>query len=148
MTKNLVGTLNFFSWILPLLNVRHCCKLSLYAILRKPNETNLRKGKKPSSRTNFGSKIFFYEFFYLHYMLDIIASYHWMQFQWKLTNQTWENSNKPSVGIDFDPFGPKFHPKNFIINFNLLHVRYCCELSLHALSRKINGLNLRKLIKI
>ena len=52
----------FFSWILPLLNVRHCCKLSLYVILRKPNETNLRKGKKPSFRTNFRSKIFFMNF--------------------------------------------------------------------------------------
>ena len=32
-----------FSWILPVLNVRHCCKLSLYAISRKTNEPNLRK---------------------------------------------------------------------------------------------------------
>ena len=38
----------FFLWIWPLLDVRHCCKLSLYAIARKTNEPNLRNGKKPS----------------------------------------------------------------------------------------------------
>ena len=32
-----------FSWILPLLHIRHCCKLYLYAISRKTNEPNLRK---------------------------------------------------------------------------------------------------------
>ena len=37
------GTQNFFSWILLLLHVRHCCKLSFYATSRKPNEPNLRK---------------------------------------------------------------------------------------------------------
>ena len=41
---------NFFSWILPLLVVRHCSKLSSYAIWRKTNERNLRKWQK----TNFG----------------------------------------------------------------------------------------------
>ena len=59
MAKNLVsGTIlalltqiwipKFFLWIWPLLDVRHCCKLSLYAIARKTNEPNLRNGKKPS----------------------------------------------------------------------------------------------------
>ena len=32
--------------ILPLLDIRHCCKLSLYAISRKTNESNLRKWQK------------------------------------------------------------------------------------------------------
>ena len=32
--------------ILPLLDVRHCCKLSLNAISRKTNEPNLRKWQK------------------------------------------------------------------------------------------------------
>ena len=39
-------------------------------------------------------------------MLDIIASYHCMQFQGKITNQTWKNDIKPSFKPDFDPFGP------------------------------------------
>ena len=33
-------------WVLPVLDVRHCCKLSLYTISRKPNETNVRKWQK------------------------------------------------------------------------------------------------------
>ena len=33
-------------WVLPLLDVRNCYKLSLYAISRKTNETNLRKWQK------------------------------------------------------------------------------------------------------
>ena len=36
----------FFSWILPLLDIRQYCKLSLYPISRKTNELNLRKWKK------------------------------------------------------------------------------------------------------
>ena len=31
-------------------------------------------------------------------MLDIIANYHYMQFQGKLMNQTWENSKKIALG--------------------------------------------------
>ena len=38
-----VGPQKYFLWILPLLHVIHCCKLSLYAILRKTNKPNLRK---------------------------------------------------------------------------------------------------------
>ena len=49
-----------FSWILPLLVVRHCCNLSLYAISRKTNEPNLRKWQKnPNFRPKFGSPKFF-----------------------------------------------------------------------------------------
>ena len=36
---------NFFSWALPLLDVRHCFKLSLYSISRKTN---------PNYETDFG----------------------------------------------------------------------------------------------
>ena len=40
-----------FSLVLPLLDVRNCCKLSLYAISWKTNESNLIKWlKKPSFR--------------------------------------------------------------------------------------------------
>ena len=46
------GTQNFFSWVLPLLDVRNCCKLSLHAISRKTNEPNLRKWQKKT--TSFG----------------------------------------------------------------------------------------------
>ena len=38
-----------FLWILPVEDVRHFCKLSLYAISRKTNEPNMRKWKKKTS---------------------------------------------------------------------------------------------------
>ena len=41
--------------------------------------------------------------FYLNQMLDIVASYHCIQFQRKLMNQTWENSQKHGFGPDFGP---------------------------------------------
>ena len=42
-----LGPKIFFSWILPLLHVRHyCCKLSSYAISRTTNEPNSRKWQK------------------------------------------------------------------------------------------------------
>ena len=56
-----------------------------------------QNGKKPSFRTDVGPfaqiwlKILFFHGFYRYYMLDILASYHCMQFQGKLMNQTWEN---------------------------------------------------------
>ena len=48
------GPQNFFSWVLPLLDVIHCCKLSLYAISKKTNEPNMRKWQKPIFTPNFG----------------------------------------------------------------------------------------------
>ena len=41
-----LGPKFFFSWILPLLDVRNCCKLSLYGISRYNNDPNLRKWQK------------------------------------------------------------------------------------------------------
>ena len=64
--------------------------------------------KKPSFGPNFDSfgpnlSPNFFRVFYLHYMLYIATSYHHMQFQGKLMNQTWENGKKLS-------FGPKLWP--------------------------------------
>ena len=52
----------FFSRILPLLDVIHWCKLSLYAISRKTNESNLKKWQKNTliykiSETNFSFRV-------------------------------------------------------------------------------------------
>ena len=41
-------------------------------------------------------------------MLDIIASYHCMQFQGKQMKQTWEND---SFSPNFGPFGPNMAPQ-------------------------------------
>ena len=44
-------------------------------------------------------------------MLGIVASYHCMQFQAKLMNQTWENDKKSSFGANFGPFDANFGVK-------------------------------------
>ena len=46
-------------------------------------------------------------------MLDIVASYHGMQFQGKLKNQTWENGKTPSFEHNFGPFGPNLGHQSF-----------------------------------
>ena len=138
-----LGT-KLFSWILTLLHVTHCRKLSLYAISRNTNQPNLTKWQNSSFRINFGPfrpnlgpKNFFHRF-YLYFMLDIVASYHCLQFQRKVMNQTWENYKKPSFGTNFGPFGPNLGSKNFFSKIlPLLRVRHCCKLSLYATSRKL-----------
>ena len=71
---------NFFLWILLLQDVRRCCKLSVYAISRKNDEANLRKWQK----TIFGP-------IWFRQSLEIIVSYHHVQYQKKLMIQSWEN---------------------------------------------------------
>ena len=71
-------------------------------------------------------------------MLDIVASYHCMQFQGKLMIQTQENSEKP-------PFGPKFGPQIFFYkNLALSVTRYHGLLLSCTISGKTNDLILRK----
>ena len=41
-----------------------------------------------------GPKFFFREFYF--YQLDIVPSYHPMQFKGKLMDQTWENGEEPN----------------------------------------------------
>ena len=72
----------FFLWVLPLLDVIHSCKISLYAILGKTNEPKLRK-------SSFGSD--FFSKIWLRQSLDIMVSYHHVQYQEKLMIQSWEN---------------------------------------------------------
>ena len=79
--------------------------------------------------------------FCLNQMLDI-TSYHCIEFQGKLMNQTLENGKKTLIfGPDFGPFWPKFGPKIFF------DVMLCWKLSLNAISRKTNEQNLRKFQK-
>ena len=88
--------------------------------------------KKTSFGTNFGpfgrnlglNKVFHQ--FYFCYMLEIDASYHCMQFQEKLMNQTWEKSKKPSFRPYFGPSGP---PKLFFKNLAPSATRYHGQLS-------------------
>ena len=103
LTQILVQKL--FSWILPLLLVRRCCKESLYAIQGIIMTQTWENGKKCSFKPKSGSPNFFHGL-YLYCIVDIVASYQCMQFQKKLTNQTWENGKKPSFTTDFETYVP------------------------------------------
>ena len=52
-------------------------------------------------------------------MLNIVASYHCMQMQGKLMNQTWKNAKKPSFGPNFGPFVSNLPPLEFFSGFYL-----------------------------
>ena len=78
-----------FLWILVLLDVRNCCKLSLYAIPGNTNEPNLRKWQKnPSFRPDFspnmGPKKFFVGFISTtyHTLLQAIIVCYFKENQW------------------------------------------------------------------
>ena len=66
-----------FSWVLPLLDLIHCCKLSLYAISRKTNEPNLAQIQAADFFFFFFSKI------WLCQLLDIMVNYYQTQYQKK-----------------------------------------------------------------
>ena len=105
MAKNLVSGLilarfgqnlvpNIISWILSLLDVIYCCNISLYAISRKTNEPTLKNGKKPSFGSDFdpfdpySCRQFFFKKIWLLQSLDIMVSYHHVQYQKKLMIQS------------------------------------------------------------
>ena len=86
---------NFFSWVLPSLEVRHCHGLSSNAITTKAYDPNSRKRQKP----HFGliytcwAQIrppFFFPKVWLCKSLDIMVSYHRVQYQENLAIQSWE----------------------------------------------------------
>ena len=128
-----------FLWVLPLLVIRHCSKLSSYVIQKKTDAPNLRKWqKKLNLRPNFGlldpnlgpkigltsssSNILIG---LTSSSSNIVASYNCMQFQGQLMNQTWENGNKPSFKTNFGPFGPfgpNLGPKNIFHQFYLYYM--------------------------
>ena len=56
-------------------------------------------------------------------MVDIVPSYHRMQFQGKLIIQTWENSKKPKFVPAFGPLGPNLAlPLDILVSYH--HVQY------------------------
>ena len=46
-----------FLWVLPLLVVRQCSKLSSYVLFKKTNERNLKKRQRTSFGSNFGPNL-------------------------------------------------------------------------------------------
>ena len=65
------------------------------------------------------------------YMLDIVSSYHYMQYQEKTMNQTWQNSEIPNLRPDFGMSNPNLGPPIFFSwVLPLLDVRHYYKLSL------------------
>ena len=82
----------FFSWVLPLLDVRHCCKLSLYATSRKNNDSNSRKWQKNLMGLILACWAHIWTAkIWLRKSLDIMVTYHHIQNQKKLMILSWEN---------------------------------------------------------
>ena len=100
------------------------------------------------AKPNFGPNFIPQYFcgFYLDEMLYIVASYHCMQFQGKLMNQTCEKDKKKnSFRPHFGSFSPRLGSQNFFSwVITLLDVQNCCKLSLYAISKKTSEPNLRK----
>ena len=59
-----------------------------------------------------GSQFFFLGFY--PYYLDIFPNYHPIKFRGKLMKQTWENSEKPNFGPNFESFRPNLGPQTFL----------------------------------
>ena len=77
-------------------------------------------------------------------MLDIIASYHCMQFKVKFMIQTQENAKKIHFGPDLGPLGPNSGHQFFFKNLTLSVTRYHGQLSSCKISEKTNDQILRK----
>ena len=75
-----LGPENVFSWILPLLEVRHRCNGLLYANSRKNNEQNLRKWQKTQFQAQFWPKfrppIFYLFIFFFKTLTLSVTRYH------------------------------------------------------------------------
>ena len=76
------------------------------------SENDKKRSFGPYFGPHLGPQNFFREF-YFYYMLDIVASYHCIQLQGKLMNQTWENDENSNLGPDFCSFGPHLGTKSF-----------------------------------
>ena len=101
MTKNLIsgafwpvwhtfGPPKFLSMVLPLRDVRHCRKLSFYAISRKTYDPNSFSAWFEPFWPKFGSLILFKKI-WPYQSLDIMISDHHVQYQKNLMIQSWEN---------------------------------------------------------
>ena len=138
------GPQNLFLWVLPLLGVRNCCKLSFYAISRKTNERKLIMAKNLVSGLILAPKVFFL------WILPLLYIIHCCKLPlYAISRKTNEPNlrkwQKTQFQAWFSPLWPKFGPKKiFSWILLVLDVRHCCKLSLYAISRKTDERNLRK----
>ena len=102
-------------------------------------------GEKPNFGLDFGSfgpNLELQNFsrgFYPYQMLDIVVSYHCMQFQGKLMIQTQENGKKPNFGPNLSPLN-RNSSRQFFFRKNLASsvTRYHGQLSSCTISQKTN----------
>ena len=82
-------------------------------------------------------------------MLDIVVSYHFVQFQGKRMIQTQEKGEKPHFGPNLGPLDPNSGRQIFFFfskNLALSVTRYHGQLSSCTISEKTNDPILRKLV--
>ena len=86
---------------------------------------------------------FFFHEFYL-YLLDIVSSYHPIQFKGKLIYQTWENGKRKLIlGQILANFAQIWAPKFISWGLPPLIITHCSKLLSYAIFRKISR-NFRK----
>ena len=89
-----------FLWVLSLLYIGHCCKPSIVCNLNEAIEPNLRKCQKFDFEPNFGvfgpnlGHHFISSKVWLHQSLDVMVSYHHVQYQKKLIIQNLETDEQ------------------------------------------------------
>ena len=74
-------------------------------------------------------------------MLEIVPNCNPVQYQRKLTNQTWENGEKPNFEPNFGPFGPNLDPNIFLWVLPLLVAGRCSKLPPYVIPKKTNEPN-------
>ena len=92
-----------------------------------------KNDKKPNIGPDFGPFVsnldhpfFFFFLQVLLLLLNIVPSYHRMQYKGKLMNKTWKNDKKPNFRPDFSRFWPQFGPPKFFSRILVLQdVRHC-----------------------
>ena len=117
-----LGLHYFFSSVLPLRDVRHCCKLLLYAISRKTNETNIRKCKKKLILgTIFAclAKIWIPKFFFISVSssgcLSLWQAIIVCNFKENQSSKLKKNGKKPHhFGPNLSPLGPNLGCQFFL----------------------------------
>ena len=119
-----LGPPKSFSWVLPLLKVRQCSKLSPYAMSKKTNEPNLKKATK----TLFWAR--FWQFFaqiwtpiFLLQVLPLLVVRHGSKLSFYAI---YRKTNKPNLekwqknlilGLILVHFGPNLVPQFFFRGF-------------------------------
>ena len=141
------GPPKFCLWILLLLDVIHCCKLSLYAISRKTDETNLIKCQKTYFRTRFWS--LWSKFSPLNYFLQILSLQDVKHCGKLSLYAISRKTNEPNLrtwqknlvsGLVLSCFGPNLVPKNVACGVYLYQMLYIVASS-HCMHFQGNVMN-------